>query len=62
MTLIELSDRLDKTISCYEAEAGKACSYCSDDYTGNALSASHEATAKALSAFKADILAYLDQL
>lgn len=59
MTLNELSDRLDKTISCYETEAGKACS---DDYTGNALSASHEATAKALSAFKADILTYLGQL
>lgn len=62
MTLTELSDNLDKTISRYEVEAGKACSYCSDEYTGNALSASHEATAKALSAFKADILTYLGQM
>ncbi len=61
MTIDELSKNLDKIISTYETQAGTACSYC-DEANGNALAASHDATAKALSSFKAEILTYLAQL
>ncbi len=62
MTIERLSQNLDKAISDYEAKAGMACSICSDDATGSALHQSHEATADALSAFKAEILTYFAQL
>lgn len=61
MTIDKLSKNLDNVISAYETEAGKACSYCSDIQNGEALSASHKATANALSRFKAEILSYLMQ-
>ncbi len=61
MTIDELSNNLDKVISDYESEAGKACTYCCDDATGEAFSTSRTATARALSRFKAEILAYLTQ-
>lgn len=61
MTIDELSKNLDKIITEYEVSAGNACSYCDDESNGNALSESHRATAKALSAFKAEILTYLSQ-
>jgi len=61
MTIKELNHNLDKIISEYEAEAGKACSYCSDIQNGEALFASHKATTNALSGFKAEILTYLTQ-
>ena len=61
MTITELSQRLDEAIACYEQEASVACQYCSDDISGNAFEASYKATAKALSSFKAEILAYLLQ-
>lgn len=61
MTLDDLNRQLEKVIEVYEAEAGKASSYASDEYTENALHASHQATAKALSAFKADIITFLSQ-
>lgn len=61
MKIEELSKNLDKAISDYEREAGHACQYCSDDYNGEALSASHKATAHALASFKAEILTYLSQ-
>lgn len=61
MTINELSKNLDNVISDYENEAGKACTYCCDDATGEALSASRTATARALSRFKAEILTYLAQ-
>lgn len=60
MSIEELSTNLDKVISDYENEAGMACQYC-DLATGDALSASHKATAKALSSLKAEILSYLSQ-
>lgn len=62
MTITELDQNLDKIISCYEQEAGTACQYCNDDISGNALAASHKATAKALASFKAEILLYLSHL
>lgn len=61
MTINELSQNLDKAISDYETAAGHACSMCCDDFSGEALSESHKATAHALSAFKAEILTYLLQ-
>lgn len=61
MTITELDQNLDKIISSYEQEAGAACQLCNDDNSGDALAASHEATAKALSSFKAEILLYLSQ-
>lgn len=61
MELKELSEHLDTVISAYQNEAGKACQYCSDLSIGDALSASHNATAKALTLFKAEILTYLSQ-
>ncbi len=62
MTITELSQRLDDAIACYEQESGIAIRYCSDDSAGEAFSASHNATANALAAFKAEILTYLSQL
>lgn len=61
MTIEDLSRNLDKVISNYENQAGKACSYC-EGYVGDALAESHRATAKALSSFKAEILTYLSQV
>lgn len=61
MTIEKLSQNLDKVISDYESEAGKACSYCNDIQNGEALSESHKATAHALSRFKAEILTFLTQ-
>lgn len=62
MTITELNQRLDKTISCYEQEAGNACQYCNDESTGDALAENYKAVAKALTSFKAEILTYLSQL
>lgn len=59
MTIEDLSRKLDKVITTYEEEAGAACNYCDNEYTGNAMAASHNATAKALSSFKAEILTFL---
>ncbi len=61
MTIEDLSKQLDKAITAYAEEAGKACSYCDNESTGNALSASHQATVHALSSFKAEILTYFSQ-
>lgn len=61
MTIIELSQKLDKVIVDYETAAGEACKYCPDDITGEAFKTSHDAVASALSSFKAEILAYLSQ-
>lgn len=61
MTIENLSQNLDKVISEYEADAGKACSFCSDLQTGDALSESHKAISHALSRFKAEIITYLMQ-
>lgn len=60
MSIEQLSANLDKIISNYEKEAGEACQYC-DLATGDALCASHKATAHALSSLKAEILSYLSQ-
>ena len=62
MTIIELSQNLDKIISDYEAQAGIACSICSCDSDGEAFYKSHEAVANALNSFKTEILTYLSQL
>lgn len=61
MTIDELSKNLDNAISDYETNAGLACTYCNDDATGEALSTIRQATAHALSRFKAEILTYLTQ-
>lgn len=58
MTIHKLNQKLDQAISDYEKAAGNACSYCDDVSVGDALSASHKATANALSSFKAEILTY----
>ena len=58
MTIEDLNKNLDNIITTYEHNAGEACKYC-DDTTGNALYLSHQATSKALSAFKNEILLYL---
>lgn len=62
MTIIELSQNLDKIISDYEEQAGTAVSLCSNDSDGEAFHKSHEATANALNSFKVEILTYLSQL
>ena len=61
MTIAELSQKLDNTISCFEQEAGLACQYCNDEGNGDALAGNYKATAKALNSFKAEILTYLSQ-
>lgn len=61
MTIDDLNKNLDKIIKQYESDAGVACSYCYDESTGEALNASHKATAKALNSFKFEILTYLNQ-
>lgn len=61
MTINELSQKLDKIISDYEAQAGDACSVCSTDSDGEAFRMSHKAVADALNSFKAEILTYLSQ-
>lgn len=61
MNIQDLSAKLDSVIHNYQNEAGKACQYCNDDCTGDALSASHKATAQALASFKAELLTYLLQ-
>lgn len=62
MNIEELSKNLDKVIFDYTNETGCACQYCNDDSSGEALSASHKATANALASFKAEILTYLSQV
>ena len=60
MSIDDLSKNLDKAISTYELEAGAACNYC-DEVTGEALATMRNATVKALSEFKAELLTYLNQ-
>lgn len=61
MDIHELNRNLDKAISEYQDSSGKACQYCSDDNTGDAFFASHQATVKLFSDFKNEILTYLSQ-
>ena len=60
MEISDLNKNLDNAISTFKAEAGAACNYC-DETTGEAFSTMWKATAKALTEFKVELLAYFNQ-
>lgn len=59
MTIDDLNKNLDSVITTFENKATTACSYCDDEFTFNALSASHQAISSALSSFKRELITYL---